>query len=151
MPVQFRIKKNYFQDALRLMRVSKSVGEMEGVNKAAAVMATDKAKYTIESARLMTPEIKNAEGGDLVMIVEAESEARARQIMDVMEEMVSAGSSKSGGESRSLLNQEIVAVNIGLDIFKDALQAQGVKVVQVSWEVPARGDEEIINILKKMY
>ena len=151
MPVKFKIKKNYFQDALRLMRVSKSVGEMKGVNKATAVMATDKAKYAIESARLMTPEIKNAEGGDLVMIVEAESEARARQIMDVMEEMVSAGSSKSGGESRSLLNQEIVAVNIGLDIFKDALQAQGVKVVQVSWEVPARGDEEIINILKKMY
>ena len=42
-------------------------------------------------------------------------------------------------------------VNIGLDIFKDALEAQDVKVVQVDWEVPAKGDEKVINILKKMY
>ena len=42
-------------------------------------------------------------------------------------------------------------MNIGLDIFRDALRAQGVEVVQVDWEVPAGGDEKIIEILKKMY
>jgi len=68
-----------------------------------------------------------------------------------MEEMISAGASGGGGEQRDIFGQEMRAVNIGLDIFKDALEAQGVKVVQVDWEVPAGGDEKIIDILKKMY
>jgi hypothetical protein len=68
-----------------------------------------------------------------------------------MEEMISAGASAGGGEARDIFGREIRAVNIGLDIFKDALEAQNVKVVQVDWEVPAGGDEKIIDILKKMY
>ena len=50
-----------------------------------------------------------------------------------------------------VIGQEIRVVNIGLDIFKEALEAQDVKVVQVDWEVPAKGDEKVINVLKKMY
>lgn len=151
MPLGFRIKKGYFQDALRLMRISKTAGAMDGVKKATAVMATDKAKFALESAGLLTQEIKGAEGGDLVMVVEADSEAAADKALAAMEEMISSGSSGGGNESRDIFNQEIRAVNIGLDIFKDALLAQGVEVVQVDWEVPAGGDEEIIEILKKMY
>ena len=151
MAVRFSIKKNYFQDALRLMRISKTAGGMEGVKKATAVMATDKAKFALESAGLMTPEIKSAEGGDLVMIVEAGSEASADGALNAIEEMISLGSSGGGTESRDIFNREIRTVNIGLDIFKDALLAQGVRVVQVDWEVPAGGDEKIIEILKKMY
>ncbi|MBF8303117.1 MAG: FdrA, FdrA protein, partial [Candidatus Dadabacteria bacterium] len=40
---------------------------------------------------------------------------------------------------------------IGLESFKEALEAQGVKVVHVNWQVPAKGDMKLINILKKMY
>ncbi|MEW6144410.1 MAG: hypothetical protein AB1598_05265 [Thermodesulfobacteriota bacterium] len=151
MPVLFRIKKNYFQDALRLMRISKTAGGMDGVKKATAVMATEKAKFALETAGLLTREIKDASGGDLVIAVEAASEAAAERALDAMEEMISAGSSAGGSESRDIFNRDIRAVNIGLDIFRDALEAQGVKVVQVDWEVPAGGDEKIIDILKKMY
>jgi len=151
LPLGFRIKKSYFQDALRLMRISKTAGGMEGVKKATAVMATDKAKFALESAGLLTQELKGAEGGDLVIVVDADSEAAADKALAAMEEMISAGSSGGGNESRDIFNQEIRAVNIGLDIFKDALLAQGVEVVQVDWEVPAGGDEEIIEMLKKMY
>lgn len=151
MPLGFRIRKSYFQDALRLMRISKTAGAMDGVKKATAVMATDKAKFALESAGLLTPEIRGAEGGDLVIVVEADSEAAADKALAAMEEMISSGSSGGGNESRDIFNQEIRAVNIGLDIFRDALLAQGVEVVHVDWEVPAGGDEEIIDILKKMY
>ncbi len=133
------------------MRISKSVREMEGVNQAVAVMATEKAKFALEDAGLITPEIKEAKGSDLVMIVEADTEKVAESKLAYMQEVLSLGLSKSESKSSDILNQELRTINIGLDIFKEALEAQGVKVVQVDWEVPAKGDEKIINILKKMY
>ena len=128
-----------------------SVREMEGVNQAVAVMATEKAKFALEDAGLITPEIKEAKGSDLVMIVEADTEELAESKLAYMQELLSLGLSKSESKSSDILNQELRTINIGLDIFKEALEAQGVKVVQVDWEVPAKGDEKIINILKKMY
>ncbi len=151
MKTKFKINRNNYQDALRLMRISKSVREMEGVNQAVAVMATEKAKFALEDAGLITPEIKEAEGSDLVMIVEADTEELAESKLAYMQELLSLGLSKSESKSSDILNQELRTINIGLDIFKEALEAQGVKVVQVDWEVPAKGDEKIINILKKMY
>jgi len=147
--LKIKIKNNYFQDALRLMRISKNAREIDGVKKVVAVMATDKAKYAIEDAGLMTAEIKETCGSDLVIAVEATSNELADQAIAQIEGLIStdmAGSSISS----EIIGQELKVVNIGLDIFKDALEAQDVKVVQVDWEVPAKGDEKVINILKKM-
>ena len=148
--LKFIIKKNYFQDALRLMRISKSMSEREGVNKAVAVMATDKAKFALKDAGLVTDDINEASGSDLVMVVEADSEDAADSVLSEMETAVTASSSKAGKGS-DILGQEMRVINIGLDIFKEALDAQGVKTIQVDWEVPAKGDEKVLEILKKMY
>jgi hypothetical protein len=149
--VKFEIKKNYFQDALRLMRISKSVREMEGVNNAVALMATEKAKFALEDVGLMTAEIKGAKGSDLVMVVDTESEETANQALAKMEELISSGALQRKKESPDILHQEIQAINIGLESFKEALEAQGVKVIHVNWQVPAKGDMKLVNILKKMY
>jgi len=149
--LKFKIKKNYFQDALRLMRISKNARELDGVKKAVAVMATDKAKYALEDAGLMTPEIKEASGSDLVIAVEANTIEFADQTITQIESLFSSDASEGCSISADIIGQEIKVVNIGLDIFKEALEAQDVKVVQVDWEVPAKGDEKVINILKKMY
>jgi len=133
------------------MRISKSIADREDVKKAVAVMATDKAKFALKDAGLLTEEIDRANGSDLVMVVEARSEEAADQALSEMEESVSSSVSGSAQNAPSIVDQEIRAINIGLDIFKDALEAQGVKVVQLDWEVPAKGDEKILNILKKMY
>jgi hypothetical protein len=148
--LKFIIKKNYFQDALRLMRISKSMSEKEGVKKAVAVMATDKAKFALKDAGLVTDDINAAAGSDLVMVVEADSEDAAASVLSEMETAVTASSSKAGKGS-DILGQEMRVINIGLDIFKEALDAQGVKTIQVDWEVPAKGDEKVLEILKKMY
>ena len=150
MALKFKIKTNYFQDALRLMRISKNARDFEGVNNAVAVMATDKAKYAIEDAGLMTKEISQASGSDLVIAVDAGSEKQADETIAQIEGLISADDS-SGSGSTDILSQQIKVVNVGLDIFKDALEAQNVEVVQVDWEVPANGDEKVLNILKKMY
>lgn len=47
----------------------------------------------------------------------------------------------------SLLNSEIVAINIGLDAFAQALEEQHIKTVRVAWKPPAGGDREIIALL----
>ncbi len=150
MTLKFKIKHNYFQDALRLMRISKNAREIDGVKKAVAVMATDKAKYAIEDAGLMTKQIKDATGGDLVIAVEAATEEFADRAISQIEGLISTDDA-GGRASSDIIGQEIRVVNIGLDIFKEALEAQDVKVVQVDWEVPAKGDEKVINVLKKMY
>ena len=149
--IKYKIKKNYFQDALRLMRISKSIRGMEGVKNAVAVMATEKAKFALKDAGLMTPGINDTSGSDLVMVIESESDETANEALTKMEESVSAGGSQIKKESPDILHQEIQAINIGLETFKEALEAQGVKVVHVNWQVPAKGDMKLINILKKMY
>jgi len=149
--LKFKIKKNYFQDALRLMRISKNARESDGVINAVAVMATDKAKYALEDAGLMTPEIQEATGGDLVIAVEADTIELADENISKIEAVVFSDASGGGSKSSNIIGQEIKVINIGLDIFKEALEEQDVKVVQVAWEVPAKGDEKVINILKKMY
>ena len=151
MALKFKIKNNYFQDALRLMRISKNAREKDGVSNAVAVMATDKAKYALKDAGLMTPEVQEASGSDLVIAVEASSEDLAAQTINELEALISSDPSQGSNSSADLIGQELKVVNIGLDIFKDALVAQSVKVVQVDWKVPAKGDEKVVNILKKMY
>ena len=150
MALKFKIKNNYFQDALRLMRISKNAREKDGISKAVAVMATDKAKYALKDAGLMTSEVQEASGSDLVIAVEASSEDLAAQTIDEIESLISSDANQQNN-SKGLIGQELKVVNIGLDIFKDALESQSVKVVQVDWEVPAKGNEKVINILKKMY
>ncbi|GJM16199.1 MAG: hypothetical protein DHS20C13_15260 [Thermodesulfobacteriota bacterium] len=150
MALKFKIKNNYFQDALRLMRISKNARDKYGVSKAVAVMATDKAKYALKDAGLMTSEVQEASGSDLVIAVEASSEDLAAQVIDEIESLIFSDTDQQSN-SKGLIGQELKVVNIGLDIFKDALEAQSVKVVQVDWEVPAKGNEKVINILKKMY
>ncbi len=152
MVIKSRIRKGSFQDALRLMRISKIIRDSEGVTNAVVVMATEKAKFAIQDAGLMLPEIKEAAGNDLVMVVQAKSEEVANQTLDDVENLISAGGSKElKSESADNLNVEIKAINIGLEIFRDALVDQGVKVKHVNWKVPAKGDMKLINLLKKMY
>lgn len=49
-----------------------------------------------------------------------------------------------------LFTSELKVINIGLDIFNDALKAQGVTVVQVSWQPPPKLEKEYEDILSKI-
>ena len=49
-----------------------------------------------------------------------------------------------------LFNSELKVINIGLDLFKDALERQGVIVAQVAWEKPFRLEKEYEDILAKI-
>ena len=49
-----------------------------------------------------------------------------------------------------LLTIPIIAINVGVQDFGEALEAQGVKVIYVEWSPPAGGDQEMIDILDQL-
>lgn len=48
---------------------------------------------------------------------------------------------------QQLFDSELVAVNIGPRLFGEALEKQGLEVVQVDWRPVAGGDREMQDIL----
>ena len=48
---------------------------------------------------------------------------------------------------QSLLTEPLVAINLGLTGFGEAIQDQQAEVVLVDWHPPAGGDHELMDIL----
>jgi hypothetical protein len=48
-----------------------------------------------------------------------------------------------------ILGQELRAINVGLELFANALEAQGVAVVAVDWRPPA-GDATVAALLARL-
>ena len=49
-----------------------------------------------------------------------------------------------------LFSSELKVINVGLELFKDALEAQGVSVAQVSWQMPPKLEKEHEDILTRI-
>jgi hypothetical protein len=49
-----------------------------------------------------------------------------------------------------LFQEELVVINMGLDAFADALRKEKVKVLQMNWKPPARGDQRLISFLDRL-
>lgn len=54
------------------------------------------------------------------------------------------------GPAAPLLGRPLEVVNLGLEVFAEALEAEGVPVVRVDWRPPAGGDEELARILDRL-
>jgi hypothetical protein len=52
--------------------------------------------------------------------------------------------------ARRLLDSELNVVNIGLEIFYNALKIQNVKVVDANWNPPPKLDKETEDLLDKI-
>ncbi|MGQ9844699.1 MAG: fdrA domain protein [Caldisericia bacterium] len=49
-----------------------------------------------------------------------------------------------------LFKKELKVINVGLLSFKESLEIEGFKVIQVDWKPPAGGDEEALEALRKL-
>lgn len=54
------------------------------------------------------------------------------------------------GSARKLLDSELKVINLGLDIFYNALAAQGVNAIDVDWKPAPKLDKESEDILDKI-
>ena len=52
--------------------------------------------------------------------------------------------------ARRLLDSDLNVVNIGLEIFHNALKLQNIKVVDVNWSPPPKLDKETEELLDKI-
>ncbi len=54
------------------------------------------------------------------------------------------------GRVSALLGARPAVINVGLDLFAESLQAQGVPVVSVDWQPPAGGKQHLLDLLDKL-
>ena len=50
----------------------------------------------------------------------------------------------------ALFSERLVAINVGVRDFGQALEEQGVEVIYVDWSPPAGGDQEMIDLLDQL-
>ena len=50
----------------------------------------------------------------------------------------------------TILDQPLIAINLGLSQFANSLEDQNVEVVHITWTPPAGGDEEMMDLLDKL-
>lgn len=49
-----------------------------------------------------------------------------------------------------LFNRELVVINVGIELFGEAIARQNTSMTQVNWKPPAGGDQEMIDILNDL-
>lgn len=90
MPVHAVVRPSVYQDSVVLMRVAQELRALPGVREAAALMGTPANHELLAAAGLATPESKAAGPGDLVLAVEAETDAAAEAALSAADALFAA-------------------------------------------------------------
>jgi len=88
MPTRAEILPSFYQDSVVLMRIAGRVRERADVRQAAAFMGTPANHVLLEQARLATPETRRARPEDLILAVDAETEAGAESALAIARELL---------------------------------------------------------------
>lgn len=92
------IWENNYQDSINLMLLTNAINEIEGVNSGQVMMATDANKDLFKSANLYTDELQAADGNDMAIVIDAESESVMDQVIDkvsdFLEDLASSSAEK---------------------------------------------------------
>jgi len=67
------IKKNHYQDSMKLMQISQKLGALKGVRQASAIMATKANLLMLKEAELIEEIPESASANDLIVAVQAKS------------------------------------------------------------------------------
>ncbi|MDA2919501.1 acyl-CoA synthetase FdrA [Desulfobacterota bacterium AH_259_B03_O07] len=88
MAVLSTIKKNYYQDSMKLMQLSQRLSNVKGVNRASAIMSTEANLKMLKDAGLFSklPDAVNA--NDLIVTVEAETVEIAENAIEMVDSLL---------------------------------------------------------------
>jgi len=78
MAVHAEVWRSFYQDSMVLMRLAAELREHPGVRQAAALMGTPANRQLLADAGLAAPELRDTSAGDLMLVVDAETEAVAQ-------------------------------------------------------------------------
>ena len=93
------IKRNTYQDSLRLMHLSKTLKGTDGVNEVSIMMGTPANKEILRAAGLSTPDLDAARPTDLVIVADTADAAVAESLVAKVDSFLSKqefASSRSG-------------------------------------------------------
>ena len=85
-----RIKSRFYQDSLKLMRVSSEIKDLQGVRQAFAFMATENNKRSRIQEAMMGEDVRAAGADDLVLIVECDDAAAGNAMLDEFEKRIAS-------------------------------------------------------------
>ena len=88
MPVLTKVKPKTYQDSVRLMRLSELLSAIGHVKQATVAMGTDANKRVLAEVGLLTDDVGRASANDLVIVIDAESEAAARDAITEAERVL---------------------------------------------------------------
>lgn len=84
------------------------------------------------------------------LIADAGRGREARSVHKVVAASAAAPAWPEIGPVSKLLATRPAVINVGLELFAESLQAQGVQVVSVDWQPPAGGKQHLLDLLDKL-
>ena len=82
------IKKNFYQDSVKLMQIGQKLSNLSGIKKAAAIMATEANLAMLKETGLLKKVTDSAGPSDLIVAIEAESEKAANEALKMLDALL---------------------------------------------------------------
>jgi len=100
MALKVVIKQNTYFDSVSLMSLSTRANEIDGVEQVVVAMATELNKGVLLNIGMLTPELKEAKNGDLMIVIKAPTDAACEQAFNEIEALFKKKGG-SGGASEA--------------------------------------------------
>jgi FdrA protein len=82
------IRKNFYQDSMKLMQISQRLSTLPGVKKASAIMATEANINMLRESGLLKEVPDSVSANDLIVAVEAETEDAAKEAIEKLDSLL---------------------------------------------------------------
>ncbi|MBI4228745.1 MAG: acyl-CoA synthetase FdrA, partial [Deltaproteobacteria bacterium] len=82
------VKKNSYQDSMKLMNISQKLSSLSGIKKAAAIMATEANLAMLKETGLIQKVTDSASPNDLIVAIEAESDKAANEALKMLDSLL---------------------------------------------------------------
>ncbi|MEN6524726.1 MAG: FdrA family protein, partial [Anaerolineaceae bacterium] len=132
------VKQGEYHDSVSLMLVARELNYQDGVQDSAVVMATEANKSILFNSGLLTDEIKNATANDLVLVVCAIDEYRAKLALDKAEQLLKPKLvQEEHGENRPKTVRSALSLNP--DVNMAVISVAGRYAANEAWEALRHG------------
>ena len=91
-----QVRRGFFLDSVALMRISRAVAELDGVEEAALMMGTPANREIMADANLLAADGEAARGGDLILGIRAVDDAAATAALAEAAELLAAPKGGAG-------------------------------------------------------
>jgi len=133
------VKPSEYHDSVTLMETARELTQLPGVGDAAVVMATEANKSILREAGLLLPEIEAATANDLVVAVQAETDAAANHALQVAEKHLARRPEAAGARAAFQPRTIRGAVRSNPEANLAVISVAGQYAVAEAWEALRNG------------